>query len=219
VRIRPALCTTLALLGCGAELERPMGPDVLAVGDSVLEWNLDEQRSIPEVFADRTGLGLTHAAVGGAMMLADEESIPGQYVEGDWRVVIIDGGANDLGPDGCGCGDCVHVMDEIISPDLASGAMVDLVERARNDGAEVLLLGYYAPAPGSEFDGCEEELAVSTARMQALAEALEGVRFVDASTVVDWSRDPSHYAEDGIHPSPSGSAVIGNALADRFEMP
>ena len=206
-----------ALVACAEpEIERPMGEDAIAIGDSVLEWNLEEGASIPEVFAEQSGLAITHAAISGTRVLGGEDSIPSQYVSGEWQVVLIDGGANDVGPDGCGCGDCVEVVDELVSEDLATGAMVELVDRVLADSAEVILLGYYRPAADSEFGACDEELVAVNTRYAALAAAREGVTFVDMGEAIDYPSDPSDFSEDGIHPSVAGSRAVGEYIATQW---
>jgi hypothetical protein len=186
-----------------------ISPRTLAIGDSVFEWNIEDGASIPDFAAQAADLEMTNASVGGAMVLGEpDESIPGQYYPDDWGRVLIDGGANDVG-DGCGCGDCIGVVDALISADLSGGAMVELVQQIRDDGAEVVLMGYYTIPPGSEFEECDEELAAMNARYEAFAARTPGVLFVSAADVMRWSDNPEYYAEDLVHPAPAGSEAVG----------
>ncbi len=202
---------TATSTGAGGEISI----ETLAIGDSILEWNIDEGQSIPEVWGELAGLEVDNAAVGGTMILGGEESIPSQYSQspGDWGRVLIDGGGNDVGPDGCGCGDCMGVVDEIINAEASAGAMVALVDQITGDGARVVLLGYYMIPPESEFAGCEEEITALNARYAALAAARPMVQYVGAGDVVDYTLDPGLLDDDLIHPSIEGSQVIGAYLA------
>lgn len=196
--------------GSGADIS----PVTLAIGDSVLDWNVGEG-SIPEVWAEAAALEMENAAVGGAMMLDSEEGIPTQYEAGDWGRVLVNGGANDIGPDGCGCGNCMAVVDELIDAQANAGTVVDLVQEIRADGAQVVLLGYYTVSPESEFGACDEELAALSQRYALLASGDPMVVFVDAAEVMDYMANPDYYEDDLIHPSIAGSAAIGNHIADR----
>ena len=101
---------------------------LLAVGDSVLDWNREEGASIPSVVGRYAHLEVINESIGGSQVLDHGPGgIPQQYISGAWSWVLIDGGANDVG-DGCGCGHCMHQVDRIISADIRTGAMVDLVE-------------------------------------------------------------------------------------------
>lgn len=197
--------------GSGAELS----VETLAIGDSVLEWNLDEGASIPEVWGEAAGLEVENAAVGGAMILDGEDGIPSQYEPGEWGRVLVNGGANDIGPDGCGCGDCMEVVDALVSPDASEGATVELVQQITGDGAHVVLLGYYTVSPESEFEGCEDELAALSERYAALAAGDPMVHFVDAAEVMDYTATPEFYDEDLIHPSIEGSEAVGQYIAEQ----
>lgn len=198
-----------------AEHDSSVSPRTLAIGDSILEWNYDEG-SIPEVLADDAGLDVTNAAIGGTRMLEGEDSIPEQYFADDWGRVLLNGGGNDIGE--CGCEhECLDVVDTLIADDAGSGVMVSLVERIAGDGAEVILMGYYAPLPDAEFyRGCEDLLQILNDRYQRLAETNPAVLFVDTSEVVAPDIDRAHYDEDGVHPSLEGSAVIGHHIAQRL---
>ena len=208
----PAVLLAGALL-LGCQGLRPIGEgEVLALGDSVIEWNLDEEASIPDWVALETGLTVANGAISGSMVLeGDAERIPERYESRDWRWVILEGGANDVGPDGCGCGDCSQVVDRIIAADHSSGEMVELVDRALGDGAKVVLLGYYMVPSGTEFEGCEDEIELLNARYASLADAREQVWFFDMGEVMT-PETLDLFAEDRIHPSLEGSEAVGRAL-------
>lgn len=214
-----AMLGVLFVAGCNETCATPEAtgepgqPEALAIGDSVLEWNRCDGTSIPDVLGSEASLAMTNAAIGGTRVLGGEEAIPEQYQPGDWQLVLVNGGANDIGPDGCGCGDCLSIVDALISADASTGAMVELLDTIRSDVPLVVLLGYYSPAPGSEFAGCDEEAAELNARYEQFAELSGTVVFVDATEAVDPTMDRSLLDEDGIHPSTAGSAAIGALIA------
>lgn len=214
---------TSATAGADAGAEGGDGGDggtLFAVGDSVMEWNVDEGQSIPEVAAQRAGLGVVNAAISGAMVLDDgEEGIPRQYQSGDWSWVIVEGGANDIGPDGCGCGQCIAVVDQLMSSDGNSGALVDLLAQIEGDGNRAVLAGYYrVPDNAPEYTDCAEEMDELNARFQAYASTREDVIYVSMGDAMD-PGDPSFYAEDLIHPSVKGSQAVGTLIGEAILAP
>ena len=162
--------------------------DLLAIGDSMLEWNIWDNGSIPEVAAKLAGMTVTNAAIGGAQFLP-EDGIPSQYIPGDYKAVIVNGGANDLG-EGCVCGSCLSQVDAIVNSTAQTGAMVDLVNTLTVGATEVVLIGYFKPMPGSEFEGCEQERIALNTRYASIAAARPTVIFVDPSTVMTPTATP-----------------------------
>jgi hypothetical protein len=187
------------------------------MGDSVFDWNGETCSDVGDVISFARGERIRDRAVGGTWLdHPDDEDILSSYVSGDWRWVILDGGANDLN-EGCGC-DCPDsVLDGLIGPGLDSGAMPQLTQLALDDGAEVLLLGYYEPQPGSEFESCLDELEILSARYSALAEATPGLTFVDARDLLSPATSPEAYSADGIHLSELGSERVAQALLELMQ--
>ena len=188
---------------------------MLAVGDSVLEWNGDE--SIPavagaELRARGFDVAVENRAVGGACLAAEcgTEPIPETYTDEDWDIVVVSGGGNDIAADG-GCGP----IDGLIGPDLSGGTMIELVDEITGDGAHAVIYGYVVPlTEGRDLDACEGFHELSR-RYDALARGRDDVTFVDGNDVV--TRDRPEFYDDEVHPSPEGSAVIGAHLADAIE--
>lgn len=203
----------MVLAGCGRQRDIGDG-DVLAIGDSIIEWNFKDYASIPDFVAKSSGLAADNAAIAGSRVLdTGEEGIPQQYVSKAWRWVVIDGGANDLGDAGCNCSDCGPTIDQIVSEDLDSGAMPTLLDRIEADGAKVVLLGYYSVPSGTEFDECGDEMEVLNTRYEALANARDEVYFYSMGEVVS-PDDLSLFDVDRVHPSPAGSEAIGLAVGE-----
>lgn len=198
----------------------PLGPGegpVLAIGDSILVWNSDTAQSIPDVYGAAASRTVSNEALGGARLLAGERSIPSQYSASarNYSRVLLDGGGNDVGGDGCGCGDCLGTVDLIIDAQASAGPMVQLIDMIVADGADVVLLGYYMPPPFGEFADCTEELAALNRRYAALAASRPAVQFVDMGDVVVYADRPDYF-DDPIHPSVEGSRVIGEYIAQQL---
>jgi hypothetical protein len=209
-----------SLVGCGehprcADLsDLSSSADVLLIGDSVFDWNAETCSDVGDFISFALDARIQDRAVGGSWLdHPDEEDIFSSYFSGDWSWVILDGGANDLN-ESCGCDCPASLLDGLISPELDRGAMPELTQRALNDGARVLLLGYYEPQPGSEFEGCLDELEILSARYAALAETTPELTFVDARGILDPVGSPEAYAADGIHLSELGSGRIAQALLE-----
>lgn len=180
----------------------------LAVGDSILDWNRDEGVSIPDIVSAELGIEIRNGAVGGATILGDDD-IPSQYEPDAWGLLIVDGGGNDIGDA------CNDILDEIVSPDLSSGKLVDLIDRARGDGTElVVLLGYYLIPPAAGEFACPKDFEALDARYADFAASRAGVIFVDPDDAFN-SQDMRYYDEDLVHPSFLGSAAVGRLIADR----
>ncbi|MEL7462964.1 MAG: SGNH/GDSL hydrolase family protein [Pseudomonadota bacterium] len=217
-----------ALLGCAGgafddyaaeAIDDAPGARVLVLGDSVMWWNFDEEASVSHAMAAALGQPVVNLSVPGARISAEEPGaaeegydIRRQYQPGPWDWVVFDGGANDLG-DECGCGACDGVLNEMIAPGADAGEIVDLAARIRADGAQVLLMGYYAPpASGGAFEPCADELAALNARLEAYAAAEDGVWYAGMDEVID-PRARADYDPDRIHPSEDGSRKIGELAA------
>ena len=215
---------TVGLSGCetdesGEKSEIPDGATIIAIGDSVMEWNAEKGASIPDVIGEKLNRVVYNAAVSGALFVdgdAPDDSIAAQYVDGDWEWLVLDGGGNDVNEE-CGCGQCDEVLDGIISTDAAAGALPGLVDQAVASGVRVVLLGYYEIPPTGEygFADCNPIIEQLSSRLAALAETSDDVLFVDGRDVFD-SSELENYDDDHVHPSELGSERIGQAIAERI---
>ncbi|MEM1055233.1 MAG: SGNH/GDSL hydrolase family protein [Bacteroidota bacterium] len=196
------------------------GTQVLVIGDSVMEWNREDDAAIADVIAEETGLAVFNAGVSGARLSAEDPDdaeagfdIRQQYQPGEWEWVVMDGGANDLG-DECGCGPCGPTLDEMVSEDGDAGQYPAFARTVTDNGSRLLVMGYYAPPEGGEadFTACAEEFVEFNRRLQSMALATEDVYFASAADVIDPS-NPGHYDEDRVHPSVEGSRLIGELLS------
>ena len=82
--------------------------EVLMLGDSLLAWFREEGASVGDVLDASSSFSVANLAVSGSMVLEGEESIPSQYVPGDWGWIVFDGGGNDAN-DLCECGACDEI--------------------------------------------------------------------------------------------------------------
>ena len=202
---RLALCLLLA--ACAAPQQGAV--TMLAVGDSILAWNRLSGGDIPRVAAQATGRAVENRSVPGARFL---RSIPGQYVDGPWDWVIVNGGANDLNRT-CGCVACDDTLDALVTPEGQGGAMADLARDIVSRGPGVVLLGYYGTSvAGGPFAACGDELTELSRRLALLAESDPAILFVDAKEAID-PANLDLYARDLAHPSAAGSALIGRQIA------
>lgn len=197
---------------------------ILALGDSIFEWNGDQ--SIPAVLGQTLNRPVLNAAVSGAhfdLPSDDEEAaaegldIRRQYdnvgrTGFEW--VVLDGGGNDVN-DSCGCGACDDELDAMLGPDGTTGTVADFVNRVVADGSKVMFVGYYEiPADAqSGFAECDDELDVHSERLAQMAESIDGAYFVSAADVVS-AADAVAYETDRVHPSVEGSRIVGQYVAD-----
>ena len=116
--------------------------EVLMLGDSLLAWFREEGLGRRCFGCFGSSFSVANLSVSGSMVLEGDESIPSQYVGGDWGWVVFDGGGNDAN-DLCECGACDEILDEIIGEATNEGVVPDFARAMRNAGHRVLVLGYY----------------------------------------------------------------------------
>lgn len=128
--------------------------------------------------------------------------------------MIINGGGNDLHKS-CDCDEtCDPIFEKISSEDGRSGVTPELVQRITDEGHRVILMGYYFAAKGGdEPTGCGAILPQMNPIYEKIAASHENTWFVSSGDVIT----PDHqeyFAEDQIHPSPEGSRVAGEYIAE-----
>ncbi|MEO0494655.1 MAG: SGNH/GDSL hydrolase family protein [Actinomycetota bacterium] len=184
---------------------------IVALGDSIMAWNVDLGASIPDVIGESLGAPVVNASVGGAFA----GDVVEQYDEagGDHDWVVLDGGGNDYN-DRCGCGECATVADTIVTSDGQGGVLADFTESLVAEGRNVVLVGYYELPEGAAFGfaRCGEELVEHTERMRTLAGRFDSVLFVDPGEIVQGD-DRFAFDDDLVHPSIEGSRVVGEQIA------
>lgn len=191
----------------------------MVIGDSVLAWNRpsggDVGRAIEaELQRDVVSRAALGARLRGGSFGALRMSIPDQLSGDSWNWIVMNGGANDLGLS-CGCTGCEAEIDLLISKDAATGAIPDLIARAKRFGAKVLWVGYYQAPDSRSFRGCRPALVEMERRIADYARTNDGVFFIDTEEVIDPDTTDLR-ASDKTHPSINGSAVIGRFVASEI---
>lgn len=216
MRLLLVFLAALHLAACG-DAPRQGGGDILVIGDSVLAWNRQSEQDVGRLIGVELGRDVVNRATlgarvqsGGVAALAGL-SIPRQLSSGPWNWVVMNGGANDL-VSTCNCNRCDAEVDQLISATGETGAIPDLIARARSQGAKVLWAGYYDAPDSLSFAGCRPSLVELDRRVALYARANDGVFFVDIEDVLD-PADADLLASELTHPSPAGSLVIARFLA------
>ncbi len=213
------LCLLMGLSNCGLASRQTDG-DILVIGDSVMAWNRSGAGDIGSAMEAQLGREVVNRAALGAQIRAGSFgtlgglSIPDQLSAGPWTWVVMNGGANDLGFS-CGCTSCDAEIDLLISSDGTTGAIPDLIAKARRQQAKVLWVGYYEAPNSSAFRGCRPGLVELERRVAEYAQTHEGVFFIDSEDVFD-PTNLGLFAPDQTHPSAAGSAVIGRFVAQEI---
>lgn len=209
----------LALLWIGAVSipTATVAQSIVAIRDSVLDWNSGPGRSIPDAISEALGLPVENKAVSGAHFSNENGlsrllgfDIQQQLGSSRPDMVIFTAGANDLGGE-CVCGACEPVLNSLVSSDL-TGEIPAFVDALLQDGVKVTYVGYYRTLSRRYLAGCVPEFDALHDRMAALAARRPGLTFVSARDVMNRD-DPRLYAFDRVHPSPLGSARIGAHVA------
>lgn len=209
----------LMLVGCGETVSRDDPARILLMGDSLMAAHGLAGQAISNMVEAELGEEVVDRSVPGARMIyalpvsgAAGMNIPKQYRPGDWDWVVLNGGGNDLWL-GCGCILCNHKINRLISEDGRRGTIPGVVSKLRQDGAQVLYVGYLrSPGMGSPIDHCREHGNELEARIARLAALDAGVHFLSLADLVPHG-DRSYHAVDRIHPSVKASAAIGQRIA------
>lgn len=213
----------MLLLGCGERVTSATKSRILLMGDSMMASNSEADLAVADVIEgelheeviDRSVVGAKYfyyLPISGAAGLR----IDAQYRPGNWDVIVMNGGGNDL-LFGGGCGTSTEQLTRLITPDGHHGAIPNFVANLRASGARVIYIGYLRN-PGTftpiKFCGpAGNELDRRLARMASLD---EGVDFLTMADLVPFG-DSSYHQFDRIHPSPKGSRAIANRIAAQIK--
>ncbi|OWU84177.1 GDSL family lipase [Oceanicola sp. 22II-s10i] len=190
----------------------PDGARVVVAGDSVMAWNRVAGGSVADRLQSRLGEPVGDVSIPLAQVTGGVGSlnIPAQLQGLRVPVVVVNGGANDLGV-GCSCPDCGAVLDRLISEDGRSGAIPALVADLRGRGSRVIWADYYT-SPRYAGTTCEQTYRVLERRLGRMADADPGVTLADMDDVFS-PDDPTLFAADRTHPSELGSDRIAGLIA------
>lgn len=189
------------------------GPRILIMGDSMLAWNSYTKRSVGYRLSAKLDEPILDKSTNGATVLTGlRGGISGQFQQGNWDWVVMNGGGNDLWL-GCGCTLCDFHLDQMISDTGKHGKIPDTVSRVRRTGAKVIYIGYLrSPGTLSPIEHCATSGARLEGRLDALAQKTDGFYFVPLDRLVP-NGDSSYHSVDKIHPSMKGSDAIANMIA------
>jgi lysophospholipase L1-like esterase len=214
-----ALSFLLFLSACSEDATHAKGARILAVGDSLMASNRALGQSVPQEIERLLGEEVVDRSIPGARFLhalplsgAAGLRIASQFQAGDWDVVIVNGGGNDL-LFGCACGRCDGVLNRLISSDGRAGAIPAFVKSVRDSGARVVMVGYLRnPGVVTPIKGCRPAGDELDRRLAALDRLDDGMVFVALADLVPHG-DTSFHGIDQIHPSAKGSTAIARRLA------
>lgn len=215
-----SLLAAALLCGCTAEMPAARNAHILVVGDSMLASNREIDGSVANVIEATLGREVVDrstplASYFQALPITGGLGfrIPAQYRPGDWDVVVMNGGGNDLLL-GCGCGPCTRMLDRLVAKDGRSGAIPEFVSRLRGDGAQVIYIGYLRnPGVQTAIKACGPAGNELDRRLAQMAKLDRGFHFLPMSGLVPMG-DRSFHSADLIHPSPKASRAIGLQVAE-----
>jgi hypothetical protein len=216
------LVTAMLIWAATASADTAKAPRVLVMGDSFMTSNASKGHSIPAILSRELDTRVQSTAVAGAsfghrlpISGALGFDIDRQYRRGNWDIVVMNGGGNDLWL-GCGCLRCERRLEFLIGEDGSSGAIPETVRRAWSGGAALLYVGYLrSPGLGSPIDRCLVVGNRLEARIARMADVQPGVHFLSLANLVP-DGDASYHAIDRIHPSVKGSEAAGKLIAAKI---
>lgn len=190
--------------------------DIIAIGDSIMDWN--GAQSIPAQLSRELGRSVEDRSLSGSQVRTGfwnrRQGLDIRAQLGDDRpdIVVMTGGANDLG-ERCGCREgCAEEVDKLLTED-GGGAFGAFLSDVVADDTQVFVLGYLdPPVGGNDFSGCAADLRVLADRL----DALEGVTLVPVHQAID-PADMSYYDADRVHPSVKASSAMAKLLARAIE--
>lgn len=191
-------------------------PRILMMGDSLMAWNATSGSTIGDRLAANLGEPvLNNSVVGATVLSAVGKGIAGQFEQGSWDWVVMNGGGNDLWL-GCGCMLCDFKIDRLISSDGRSGKIPETIARLRSQNINIVYIGYLrTPGMLSPVDHCRPIGNRLEARIASLAARTPGFDFLSNADLVP-SGDRSYHTVDMIHPSIKGSDAIGRRIANHI---
>ena len=201
----------IQLFGC-EDIDRgsPKDAKILVIGDSIFEWHIWNQHSAPEHLEDEVGISVFNNARSGSLITEEiSTGIRNQYIEGDWKWVVMDGGGNDLNTL-CQCGNCNDVQDEVES--TYKEFLLQLLEQ---EDLKIIIWGYYGLPKRAKygFDECHDDFEELSRRQKTLSDMNERIIFVDGRVKITGD-DTSYFYIDKLHPSRKGAETIGRQLSE-----
>lgn len=207
------LLTLILALSLGAcTTSVPEDTKFVIAGDSMMAWNGRDQNvaaHLQRLLGEPVGsVARSLAQVDGGVGFL---SIPNQIAGYAPEWIIVNGGANDLSQN-CRCSECGRVLDRLVTSDGATGAIPTLVARLRSRGSKIVWVDYYT-SPRYVGTTCLSTYQELEARLSRMVSQMSGVTLVELGETFS-PNDLSLFDRDRTHPSPKGSALIAQAVAN-----
>ena len=188
------------VFGCGEQVPTKGSARILLLGDSMFASNKATNGGVAD-------------AIEAALAATPIAALPADLnTEMPWKVIILNGGGNDL-LFGCGCGRCKGMLDRLISSDGRRGAIPSYVAELRKTGAQVVYAGYMRnPGTSTPIKACGPAGNELDRRLGELDKLEPGMVFLPMSDLVPYG-SLSYHQIDRIHPSRTGSREIGLRIA------
>jgi acyl-CoA thioesterase I len=224
LRILLACLALLGLFACAEPVpEDDEGAHILVLGDSMFATNRLVGSGVGDVIEAELGRQVIDRSVPGARYFhrlplsgAAGLRLTAQYQPGNWDVVVLNGGGNDL-LFGCGCGRCEGVLNRLIAADGRSGAIPAFVKSLRDTGASVVYAGYLRnPGIFTPIRACRAAGDELDRRLRLLDGLDDGMVFLPMADLVPFG-DGSYHGPDGIHPSAKGSREIALRIVQAIQ--
>jgi acyl-CoA thioesterase I len=220
------LLVSLAFLGlfaCAEPVPQDDSARILVLGDSMFATNRLIGEGVGNVIEAALARPVLDRSVPGARYFhrlpissAAGLRLTSQYQPGNWDVIVLNGGGNDL-LFGCGCGRCDGVLDRLIAPDGRSGTIPKYVKSLRDTGAFVVYAGYMRnPGIFTPVRACGPAGNELDRRLAALDALDAGMVFVPMADLVPYG-DSSFHGPDGIHPTVKGSREIALRIVQAIQ--
>lgn len=117
------------VFGCGEQVPTKGSARILLLGDSMFASNKATNGGVADAIEAALGLEVIDRSVPGARYFyalpisgSAGLNLTAQFRPGPWKVIVLNGGGNDL-LFGCGCGRCKGMLDRLISSDGRRGAI------------------------------------------------------------------------------------------------
>lgn len=221
---RALLCLLGLLLvcGCGEPIPAHSDAKILLLGDSLFAANRASGGSVAEVLEATLGEEVIDRSVVGARYFyalpisgSAGLRLSAQYRPGPWKIVIVNGGGNDL-LFGCGCGHCDRLLNRLISADARQGAIPEFVAQLQHGRAQVFYVGYMRnPGVRTLIKACRPSADELDRRLALFDRRDPLMTFIPLANLVPFG-DLSYHQFDRIHPSLKGSRAIGLLIAGQI---
>lgn len=190
-------------------------PRILTMGDSLLAGHSDIGVSIADRLAVHLGEQIADRSLATARM--DQRSggsaIPSQYVTGDWDIIVLNGGGNDITTN-CLCAACNNSIDHLIGPDGQSGEIASLVTFQLATGADVIYVGYLRnPNVMAALDGCSSAALELERRIEQMALNTDGFHYLEVNDRDIPNAAPKIESLNSIYLSAIGANEVARRLA------